>query len=261
MSLPHILLLNVPPFVLFAAMTTVVIILSVAGTLLFHRFIPHRSLKIHNDIAGPIFSTLGVVYAVLLGFVVVVVWQNFDRAKLNAEIEVNCIASIYVDSEPFEKDFRRNLRGAIGAYTRAVVDEWGMLAIGSHNPQAHTAMERLITLYGSYLPVNEPDKVFFAESVAKLNKLLELRILRLTDARAGVHPLLWFVLIMGAAITIVFTIFFGTDNLRAKLVMTTLLAVLIWLVLFTILEFSLPFTGFATISCESFKGLLLRVGA
>lgn len=261
MSICHMLLSSASPLLTGFIMIAAVVILSIAATLIFHRFIPHRSLKIHNDIAGPIFSTLGVVYAVLLGFVVVIVWQNFDRAKLNAEMEVNCLVNLYIDSEPFEQTFRQDVRGGISAYTGAVVDEWNILARGGHSLEAQKAIEKLIMLYGSYVPRNEAEKVFFAKSVDEINELFDLRIQRLTGARTGVHPLLWFVLIAGGIITIIFTIFFGTDNLKAKIVMTTLLAVLISLVLFTILEFSLPFTGFARVPCESFKQILVRTGA
>ena len=103
MSLPQSLLVNISPLLLCLLMMAVAAVLSIAGTLIFHRFIPHRSLKVHNDITGPIFNTLGVVYAVLLGFMVVTVWQGFDRAKLNAEKEVNCLASLYMDSNIFEQ--------------------------------------------------------------------------------------------------------------------------------------------------------------
>lgn len=260
MSLDQILLLNIPPLILCSIMMVGAAILSIAGTLIFHRYIPQRNFKNHNDIAGPIFSTLGVIYAVLLGFMVVVVWQDFDRAKLNAEKEVNCLANLYIDSEPFEGAFKRKVHSGIGRYARAVVDEWNILAMGGYNLKAKEAIRELIVLYSNYSPRSETEKVFFASSINKLNELFDLRMLRLIDAREGIHPLLWFVLIAGGIITIVFTIFFGTESLSAKIGMSTFLAVLISLVLFTILEFSLPFTGSARISCESFKQLLVQLG-
>lgn len=260
MSLDQMLLSNIPPLILCFIMMVIAAILSIAGTLVFHRFIPQRSLKVHNDITGPIYSTLGVIYAVLLGFVAVTVWQDFDRAKLNVEMEVNCLANLYIDSEPFEQVFKQKVHGGIATYTRAVIDEWDMLAKGECSLKAQKAIEQLIMLYSNYSPKSETEKVFFAESIDKVNELLGLRMQRLVDAHTGIHFLLWFVLITGGIITIVFTIFFGTESLNAKIIMSTLLAVLIVLVLFTILEFSFPFTGSASVSCESFKQLLARLG-
>lgn len=258
MSLAHFLLSTMSPFVLFALIMACTAILTVTATLIFHRFVPHHKLKMHNDIAGPIFSTLGVIYAVILAFMVVVVWQGFDRAKLNADMEVNCLSNLRIDSEPFEEDFRGKIRGGIDEYTKAVIGEWDMHAKGLHDSGARKAIEKLVISYSGYSPRTEGEKAFFDESIELLNKLFELRLMRLSAVSGGIHPLLWMVLILGGIITIVFTIFFGTDNLRAKIIMSTLLAVTISLVLFTILEYSLPFTGSAIVPCDSFKELLTQ---
>lgn len=261
MSIAHILLMKIPPLVLCLVMMAAAAAVSVVGTFIFHRFVSHRSLKTHNDITGPIFSTLGVIYAVLLGFIVVVVWQGFDRARMNADMEINCLANLYMDSELFEQGFRDKVRSGISAYTKEVIDEWDMHAVGKSNPRALETIRGLNALYSRYQAGSESEKIFLEKSIEKIDNLLDLRILRMSAAGAGIHGLLWFVLIVGGAITIIFTIFFGTDNLNAKVLMSALLAMLISLVLFTILEFSLPFVGSARVSCEPFKVLAARIGA
>ena len=35
----------------------------------------------HNDVAGFIIAVVGVIYAVLLAFVVIVSWENFSQAE------------------------------------------------------------------------------------------------------------------------------------------------------------------------------------
>ena len=35
----------------------------------------------HNEVAGFIIAVVGVIYAVLLGFVVIVSWENFSEAE------------------------------------------------------------------------------------------------------------------------------------------------------------------------------------
>src|SRR5436190_17372377 len=44
-----------------------------------------------NDIIGFIFATVGVVYAVLLAFAVIVVWQDFDAADRSVSAEAAAI--------------------------------------------------------------------------------------------------------------------------------------------------------------------------
>lgn len=40
--------------------------------------VPWQVRQQHNDVAGFIYAVLGVVYAVLLGFVTLVVWEDFQ---------------------------------------------------------------------------------------------------------------------------------------------------------------------------------------
>ncbi len=54
---------------------------------------------------------------------------------------------------------------------------------------------------------------------------------------------LWIVLFGGAVLTLVFTFFFGTKNLRAQTLMTGLLSVLIFSELLIAVALDRPFTG------------------
>ncbi|HEU5432122.1 MAG TPA: hypothetical protein VFU81_10690, partial [Thermomicrobiales bacterium] len=59
----------------------------------------------------------------------------------------------------------------------------------------------------------------------------------------AVPPVLWLVLILGAALVIGYTYLYGVERLRAQLVMTIALTAIIALVLFVILVLDYPFTG------------------
>lgn len=251
------LLLKVPSFILALFIVGVFAGVSILGLLLVRSFIPHHRLKSHNDVAGPIFATLGVIYAVLLAFVVVIVWEGFDRTNLNVEKEAASLSDLYRDAETLSPEFRDSIRALVHEYAAAVSDEeWEAIARGSESAKARQTLKRLWQVYGSYSPRTETERIFFEESVHKLNELGEFRSMRLIDAKTGVHPLLWAVLIIGGLVTVSFTFFFGSENLKAQILMATLLGVLIALILFTILSLDFPFTGDVHISKEPFKQLL-----
>ena len=52
-----------------------------------HRLVPVAVRRIHNDVAGFVFAILGSIYGVLLAFVVIVVWEQFNEANQHAENE------------------------------------------------------------------------------------------------------------------------------------------------------------------------------
>ena len=52
-----------------------------AGLVIARRVIPHEQVRGHNEAAGFISATLGVIYAVLMAFVVIAVWETYAKAE------------------------------------------------------------------------------------------------------------------------------------------------------------------------------------
>jgi hypothetical protein len=253
----QVLLLHIPTWLFGLLMIVFYIVTSISGLLLVRKYYPHVKCKPHNDIAGFIFAVIGVIYAVLLAFVVVVTWQDFDKAQDVTVNEANCIAAIYRDSRPFPAEFRAELKNDLKNYVTAIVnEEWRTMAKGRRSLDAQKAQEKLWELYGGFKPKNETQKIYFAESVKKLNQASEMRRQRIFYASTGIHPILYFVLITGSFITIAFTMLFGTENIVPHLTMVSLLAAMIALIIFTIIAMDYPFTGDIRITPDVFTNIL-----
>jgi len=257
MQLSQWLLLYVPTWILFTAAILSSVSLSILGLILMRRLVSHKKLKIHNDVAGPIFGTFGVIYAVLLAFTVIVTWENFDRSKQNVEKEVNRLFDLQVDSVAFSQEFTKEARKLFVEYARTVVDdEWKLLARGESSPKVDDILKKIWLHYSKYTINNLTEDSFFKESVKKMNELSELRRTRIMDSRSGIQPILWSVLLTGGVVTVMFTYLFGTENYNAQAAMVVLLALLIALILFTILVFDFPFTGSVSVSPELFLKMI-----
>ena len=262
MTLVQTLLYYIPTYALALIMLAIFCAFAIAGLLVFRRMIPVHRSKQHNDIAGFMFATMGVIYAVLVAFMVIVSWQNFDKTSVNLEKEANDYADLYRDSTGLSKDTQIKIKSALAAYvSSAVNDEWPLLAKGQSSKKTHALLLKVWDVYINFSPKTETQKVFFAESVRKLNDANELRRLRIVDAKDGLHPVLWSVLIVSGIITILFTFFFGTENFIEQICMTCLLSSLIALVLLTIMVFDYPFTGDVSISPAVLRQILGVLGA
>jgi len=249
------------PLFLGSIIVTATVLFSLTGLLVVRRLIHHERLKLHNDVAGFMFSTLGVIYAVLLAFTVIVVWENFDKATSDVQLEANSLADLYRNAEGMQFPFSNEVGILLREYGKAIVnDEWKTQEFGEKSAKVQALQDKIWRLYITYEPKTETDRIFFEESVKVLNDLCKYRRLRLMEAKEGISDILWFVLIVCGIITIVFTFFFGTENLNAQIIMTLLLAITIALILFTILEFDYPFTGNLSVSPEPFKNLRLMHG-
>ncbi|TPG34178.1 hypothetical protein [Mycolicibacterium hodleri] len=74
-------LLQLPAPLLGSAAVALVIALEVGGLLLFRKAVSHTRLEEANAASGQMFQLAGVLYAVLVTFVVAVVWEQFGEAE------------------------------------------------------------------------------------------------------------------------------------------------------------------------------------
>src|SRR5262249_52976085 len=92
------------------------VLLSIAGTLIVRRLVGVEVLERHNEVAGFVYAVLGVVYAVLLGFAAITVWERYDRAQASVAQEANDLADLYRDAETFPGDVRAQIERQIRDY-------------------------------------------------------------------------------------------------------------------------------------------------
>lgn len=230
--------------------------LAIGGMLLVRRSVTLAGLDRHIQVAGYIYSVLGVVYAVLLAFIAIVVWEQHTRAKNGVEQEASQLGDLYRDAQAFPKEVRTRLHHEIRAYIRVVVEkEWPAMANGEASPEAQEAYNRLWLAYQQFQPRNAYENAWYAESLGRLNQLGNHRRLRLLANRSAVPEIMWVVLLGTGMITIGFSAFIATENLWAYALMVAALAATITLVLFLILALDQPFSGIAAVEPEAFLQL------
>ena len=66
-----------------------------AGPVIVRRYIKVDQLRTNNEVAGFKFATVGVLYAVLLAFAVVVVWEKFNQAESEVAKEAGAAATVF----------------------------------------------------------------------------------------------------------------------------------------------------------------------
>src|SRR5581483_198126 len=69
--------------------------LAVLGPLVVRRCVALERLTTNNEIAGFKYATLGVLYAVLLAFAIILVWEKFSDAETTVVQEAGAAETIY----------------------------------------------------------------------------------------------------------------------------------------------------------------------
>lgn len=238
------IILTTLPLWAFAMLLVVLTALAMTGPILMRRRFGLEWLRTNNEVAGVKFGTVGTLYAVLLAFAIVVVWQKFDDADNAVAREAGAAATIYRLSYGIGDQAGAALRGQMTAYLHAVIDQdWPAMARDTDSPAVTRALDGI---YASLLAggaVDRSSAVAISEILSQLDQVTSARRERLVMSSGVVPGIVWLVLFAGAAITIGFTFFFGTENLRAQSLMTGALAVLIFAGLLIIVAIDFPFTG------------------
>jgi hypothetical protein len=94
----------------------------------------------------------------------------------------------------------------------------------------------------------------------QLDSITQERRARLAAADGTVPGVIWPVLFWGAAVTIGFTFFFGTQNLLAQSFMTGLLSVVIFSGLLIVVLIDRPFSGAVTVTPDALAKVLAEFG-
>jgi Protein of unknown function (DUF4239) len=219
-------------------------LLAMLGPALVRHYVALERLTINNEIAGFKFATVGVLYAVLLAFVIIVVWEKFTDAEVNVVREAGAAENIYRLSQGLGDINGADLRSAVGVYLKtAMADDWPAMDSG-HPGASRSTKQALNAIYSMLSVINDQrNRAIVSEIFGQLDRITESRRTRLIAAEGAVPNVIWLVLLGGAAVTIVFTFFFGTESLRAQTVMTALLAVLIFSELLIVVAIDRPFTG------------------
>jgi Protein of unknown function (DUF4239) len=230
--------------------------LAIGGMLLVRRSVTLSTLESHNQVAGYIYGVVGVVYAVLLAFIVIVVWQQHTQVQTQVEREANQLGDLYRNTRVFPEEVRTRLQNQIRAYSRIVVEkEWPAMAKGETSPDAWVAINQLWRGYQQVEARNDHERLWYAKSIDQLEQLGDYRRLRLLSNRAGVPVLMWVVLLATGIITIGFSFFFGTPNSSAQALMTAALSATIGFVLFLIWDLNHPFAGLVRVEPVAFQQL------
>ncbi|KJK58319.1 bestrophin-like domain [Saccharothrix sp. ST-888] len=237
------------------------VLLAVSAALyLVQRYIPHPVREVHNDVAGFIFAAVGVLYAVLLAFVVIAVWENNDAARKTTFKEADSLAGVYWISRQLPAPLGPQLERHTLDYAQMVKDtEWPLMAHHESSPAATDLVYRIRGDVFSIQAGTDQQRVLYDHAVSHLESLASERRSRLSQVDEDVPPLLWAALILGAVLTIGFTFLFGLSNTFSHALMVLALSGLVVISLIVIKEMDFPFTGVTAVKPTAFDVFLQRL--
>lgn len=257
-------LLMLPPWQALILVLVVMAGLSLLAFFLASQLMPLRLRLIHNDVAGFIYAAIGAIYGVLLAFVVVVVWEQYDSTRVNTQQEATTALQLYYEMGILEDGRAQELRSGLLNYLRDVVDKeypaMTRLTQINTNPASAAGLVSVWQAAKKLQPDTAQEQILYDGMLAGLAELSRLRAQRLDDAWEALPEVIWLGLLGGAIITMLFAILLGTENTRVHALMVTLQAVLIGLIFHMVIQMDHPFVGALSISDEPFTKVIDALG-
>jgi hypothetical protein len=233
--------------------------LAVGGLILVQVLVPTEVRRQQNDVAGFIYAVLGVTYAVLLGLMVVAVWEEWNAASVTADDEASSLAEVFWLADRMPETEGRHIQELARSYARVVVnEEWSLMEREKSSSRAWDLLDDIRTSLQNFDPSTPEEQVVYEQSLERMRDLADARRDRLLEAEQGLPGILWVVLITGGVIVVGFTYLFGLDSTWAHRLMVVTLAAVIGLVLFTVGALGHPFEGGARIGTGAFDLILER---
>ena len=237
-------LLQMPAPILGVLWVALFVGLSVGGLALFRKVVSHKRFEGSNAVSGSVFQLAGVLYAVLVAFLVVVVWEQFGDAEDASGLEAAAIGDLLRDSEALPVESRDLIQQSLIAYTRNVIDEeFPRMREGERIEDQSDELYAVWESYKMVQPETRNEIAFFDHAIGRLNDLSADRKLRVSTADASVPTPLWILLLGGGGVVMGFTFLFGTRDLFVHALAVGLTSALLAFVMYLIFLLEHPYVG------------------
>ena len=247
-------LLNLPAWISFLFVSVITTSIALAGLRFVRKKYPAEVLKENHEVAAIIFNAFGLLYGVVVAFVVFVTWSGYDEATKNLQMEANETIDIFYSARAFPDPISKTIQQGLMDYAASVHnDELKRMATGEVSLYSKSSLRNLIAFFNKLDQRSAPNRELYGETLRCLDKLAEYRRLRVFAGSNTIPSAIWVVLLIGGLITVSYTYFLGVKNIRAQYLMTAALTVTITLILVLIYILDHPFTGTNSVSVEPLK--------
>lgn len=227
----------------------VLLVLVFVGIALIGQFIVNRFVKIdileqHHSAGEAMMGVVGTLFSVLLGFMIASAMAKYQDAQMYGQLEASNVASVFRVARGMSDIDRPRLRQLCRAYVNdVIVNEWPMMEKRVKINHGWVTYQELWEAVVATVPENDRQSNLQQGMISSMQALGEQRRARILLASTEMPPALWFILGIGALITVAFTYVFASQFHHVQGAMTTLVAAAMALNIWLLAAYSSPYSG------------------
>lgn len=212
-----------------------------------------------NDLVGFVLGGHCAFFGLLLGLLAVAAYQNLSDVDKTVSREAGFLRSIYRSLTDYPEPVRSQALPLIREYTRYVVeDAWPLQQRGIVDGKGVSRMNDLQAKLFAFEPKTKAQEIIHSLTMSQFFEMAEVRRARIQSVDAGVPSMMWYVVAVGALITIVL-VWMLDMRLVPHLLLGGLLMLFLSTVICLIVIMDKPLRGEISISADAYKAVLNRM--
>ena len=234
--------------------TVIMVTLSQAGLCLFNRWCGHAKLEQSNEVAGIVFGAIGLIYSLVLAFVIVAVWEDYNDLDKTIMTETDKLNGILAHSNTLPDSLKQVVGTSVYNYCNQVINqEWQMQETKTDYPSAIPALRRELL---NTPPANEIQSRVFDAIDQDLSSISDQRRNRLLHTHTQMPQLIWQILKAGTLLLILFSYFFHVPSVRLKQIYLVFFVTAVSMCMFLVYSLDHPFDRQDGVSIQPYYNVL-----
>jgi hypothetical protein len=201
-------------------------------------------------------AVLGMLFAILLGFVLANSMQRFEEARTTVRDEAGAIGDVLRLADGLPAALRVRLHNKCLRYIDSVInDDWKSMKQDILSDKAQGYFGELWHESVLYQPQTQGESNVHQSILDALKVASECRRTRTAQLTYRLPVTLWWVVIVGAATTVIFTFFLAVESLRVQIFMTSVITLVVCLNIYMLCGFDAPYSGDIHITPAPFEAI------
>jgi hypothetical protein len=232
-------------------------VISLIGIALVH---PHMRRVVHdkrqvNDVVIFVAANYGLIYAVLIGLLTVATFQTTKDLQDHISDETSSLSAIYHSAEGYPEPMRSTLRAGLRDYTHYVTEKDWPAHRRAHIPiGGEHRLQAIRQTLLSFEPAGKTEEFLHGEIIREFNAMNTSREQRLSAVTSAMPGVLWWVVIFGGVISIVFLWMLHMDFVP-QILLGGITAAFLGVMVFLIYAMDHPLQGAVSIGPDAYQSV------
>jgi hypothetical protein len=255
-------LLYIPIWLMVVIIAFLSVAIAYVGFYLIHKFYDYEHLEKYHNVTSYLFNAYGLLYAVVIAFVVYINWSDYNNAQSHVYSEANQISNLFHIVQGFDEPLRTEFMKSIYDYTEVInKQEIPDMRNGVYSYKNNDAYNKIWNDFIKLDIKTINNLPLYDKCLNELKDISDARRFRNFYMTNYIPTIIWVIMILGCFISFSFSFFFGVRARFPYFFLAIALTFTNIILLYLIYVLDHPYKGTNAISFETMEKILIHFGS